>query len=735
LYQFCTAIGINLFNRVFWFPPNKFGSRCAILLLDTQKFLLYLPFKILLSQKIALLDKRFQNTLSLFKLSFTKSAIPAWIIFTTFLILTIFIYNFVRKDTLEIAETRFSFLANDTRLAIIERMTAYKQILKGGVGLFNASDSVTRDDWRLFIETLEIEEHYPGILGIGFSQYIPAENLEQHLNTVRRNGFPNYRVWPEGKREVYTSIVYLEPFNWRNQRAFGFDMYSEPVRNAAMSNALEKGVASISGRVILVQETEQDVQIGFLMYLPVYRESAIIETVEQRREAILGFVYSPFRTNDLMEGILGSQQPELNLQIFDDGKEEDDLLMFSSISAIGKKDPLFSSPQIVNMNGREWLLKITSSPNFEASVDIEKAYYALAAGIIISYLFFVISLAFINTRRIGIENHQILESTGEGIYGIDLSGNCTTINRAALNFLGYTREECIGKNMHELIHYKKIDGSPYPKIQCPILHSYITKESYVSDEEYFWKKDGTPIPVEYSSFPIFEKGKLKGIVISFTDITERKKYIDKIEENLSEKEVLLKEIHHRVKNNLQIVSSILNLQSNYITDPKAHEIFEESRNRVKSMALIHEKLYQSDNLSQLKFYDYVKDLSRNLIESYNYSTQEVSVDISIDQILVSTDNAIALGLIINELISNSLKYAFNGAPDLKKNKKIHIHLVKVENNIELAIGDNGIGFPDIDFQETDTLGLQLVNSLVDQLNGKIILNKNNGTEFIITFKS
>ncbi|MGD2247839.1 MAG: histidine kinase N-terminal 7TM domain-containing protein [Candidatus Methanofastidiosia archaeon] len=218
-------------------------------------------------------------------------------------------------------------------------------------------------------------------------------------------------------------------------------------------------------------------------------------------------------------------------------------------------------------------------------------------------------------------------------------------------------------------------------------------------------------------------------VIVLRDITDRKKAEQEIKTSLKEKEVLLQEIHHRVKNNLQIISSLLNLQSQYIKDKKYAKMFKESQNRIRSMALIHEKLYQSENLADINFGEYIKTLASSLARSYG--NIRVTLKIDVEDVPLNIDTAIPCGLIINELIVNALQHAF------PKNKKgvITVGVGTLNHEIELKVSDNGIGLPDtVDVEQKQSLGLRLVAILAeDQLNGKIRVERNNGTTFWITF--
>ena len=213
-------------------------------------------------------------------------------------------------------------------------------------------------------------------------------------------------------------------------------------------------------------------------------------------------------------------------------------------------------------------------------------------------------------------------------------------------------------------------------------------------------------------------------------IKERSKAEARLTESLGEKEILLKEIHHRVKNNLQIISSLLSLQSKYIEDEKALSNFQESQTRVRSMALIHEKLYQSADLVSIDFAEYLESLVLELARSYRLNPLSVSIDLNIAEAMFDVDTAIPCGLIVNELVTNSLKYAF---PDNRKGV-IQINLDSHGDRFTLVVKDDGIGFPEhVDWQNTESLGMQLVNTLTSQLGGSVELNDSSGTEFKITF--
>jgi two-component sensor histidine kinase len=215
------------------------------------------------------------------------------------------------------------------------------------------------------------------------------------------------------------------------------------------------------------------------------------------------------------------------------------------------------------------------------------------------------------------------------------------------------------------------------------------------------------------------------------DITQRKKAEEKVKQSLKEKEMLLKEIHHRVKNNLMVISSLLNLQSQYDKDQEVLGMIKETQSRARSMAIIHERLYQSEDLKTIDFGKYIRTLAMELSRTYRVSPDLVKLHINVEDVKLDINTSIPLGLIVNELVSNSMKHAF---PD-GRNGEIDIDFYLKDDVYSLNVCDNGIGFPeDLDFRKTESLGLQLVNTLSGQIDATVELDRSQGTDFIIKFR-
>jgi two-component sensor histidine kinase len=243
-------------------------------------------------------------------------------------------------------------------------------------------------------------------------------------------------------------------------------------------------------------------------------------------------------------------------------------------------------------------------------------------------------------------------------------------------------------------------------------------------------KDGR-IFEEYAAPMLDEKEEYYGRVIFFRDITEDRRSEENLKSSVREKEVLLQEVHHRVKNNLQVISGLLDLQSYHITDERSREIYKESQNRVITMALIHEELYQARDLAQVDYGTYIRNLANNLFASYAVDPGKVNLNIRTEEVQMVVDTAIPCGLIINELITNSFKHAF---PDGQKGEVTIIFRQRDEGRYHLEIGDDGVGMPeDLDIGKTSSLGLQLVTLLVKQLSGEMRIECDKGTRFVIDF--
>jgi signal transduction histidine kinase len=317
----------------------------------------------------------------------------AWFVLVAALVATVGLSQFSRNEFSRRHADRFTYLAERQSTLLTDRIHDYERVLRGAAGLFAASGDVTRDEWRRYIERMELDRHLPGIQGTGFAQMVPASEKAAHEAAMRAEGHATYRIRPGGEREMYSAIVYLEPFNLRNQRAFGFDMFSEPVRRAAMERARDTGQPALTGKVRLVQETNVDVQPGFLIYTPVYRNDMPTATVAQRRAAIRGFVYSPFRSSDMMQSLFRDPRRDVEVEIYEGSRAPENLIYASSPTARAARN---SIEQTIEIAGWPWVVHFRSSEEFEQRTRSHQPELILAVGVLLSLL---LAGAIINDAR------------------------------------------------------------------------------------------------------------------------------------------------------------------------------------------------------------------------------------------------------------------------------------------------------------------------------------------------
>jgi len=462
----------------------------------------------------------------------------AWAILVVGLLFTALISLWVEQASEHAAIEDFGSDCDQIALKVHERLNAYALILRGGAGLFAATGSVDRQAWRNYVETLQAKGCVPGVQGVGFAEVIAHDQLPAHIARIRGEGFPEYTVRPSGERALYTSIIYLEPFRDRNLRAFGYDMFSEPVRRAAMERACDTGEVSLSGKVVLVQETTAEVQAGTLMYVPVYRNGAPASTVEQRRAALLGWVYSPYRMKDLMLGILanGAKYDGVNLHVYDGSESSPARLLFESQSQTPVSPTRFSQQRTLDFGCRQWLLAFepVSSP-----LRYTTTWATMVGGGVLSCLIcaLAVSLVKMQSRALHIaeeltseitkhekllkasEAHlrDILDSAPMMVWEAGSDARCVFFNKPWLDFTGRTMEQELGNGWAEGVH-----PDDYQRCLDIYLGAFDARRPFQmeyrlrrADGEYRWLLD--------NGGPRFSQGSVfVGYVGSCLDITGRK---------------------------------------------------------------------------------------------------------------------------------------------------------------------------------------------------------------------
>lgn len=443
--------------------------------------------------------------------TFLKFYRPAIISSALVLGITFYLFFETNKQLQEKNKALFELQAVALTDAIKSRMMDYIQILKGVQSFIIVSDTITRDEWKGYVGGVNVKEHYPGVQGIGFSIFVPDSSKDDFEARVQQEGFPEFAIWPNNPRELYSAILFLEPFDSTNKRAFGYDMYTDSARNKAMKKAMDTGRPAISSGIILVQEIIDEVQKGLNLYLPIYKKNADTTTVESRRRNIVGFAYSPFRVHDLMAGTLGNDFNNFNIQIYDEGKKGDGGLLFSSSidNENGDSNGLFRTYQkdiSIEVAEHVWDIHVSAIPEF--GYDREVPFYLLGGGLVISFLVFLTVISFGYIRKSTYLKQAIADNAVAAIFIVNKYGFCTFMNPAAKRLTGYSFEE--------------IMLEPF----WPLLFQHNDHEQFSMSEEtsmqdlLIYHKSGKAIYINLNAKPIYEYASKKSLLIQITDITQ-----------------------------------------------------------------------------------------------------------------------------------------------------------------------------------------------------------------------
>lgn len=474
-------------------------------------------------------------------ISFLKNTWKAFALLFIGLVLTFAATTYTAKRVERRETNEFSLVCNELKTKIEARLHAHAQLLRSGSSLFMACDTVSRNEWKSFIEKSKLERNLPGVQGVGFACIIPKAQLQNHIQSIRNQGFPNYSVKPVDERDIYTSIIYLEPFEGRNLRAFGYDMFTEPVRRKAMEMACDSDMVTLSGKVQLVQENYRDVQAGNLMYAPVYQNGKLTGTMAERRQAIMGWVYSPYRMNDLMLGILGSwaslDDKGINLKVYDTDSISENSLLFDSHKH-GKvsifDQPTESVSLKIDFNGTVWSLTFSQLKADLLFYESEVLLVSIC-GIIISLLLFGLALSLMLTKtkaeqmalqltsELKLSKNKfktVADYTYDWEYWESTDYQLIYMSPSCERVSGYKPEEFIADPLllKKIIHHE--DARIFDE-HFQIAHSNGHQQELSEIKFRILKKDGTLVHIDHLCSPVYDdRGVYTGRRVSNRDITD-----------------------------------------------------------------------------------------------------------------------------------------------------------------------------------------------------------------------
>lgn len=465
----------------------------------------------------------------------------SWLVLAISLLVTYQLWKNAQSETKQALQTEFNFHVLDTTHRIELQMLEYEKMLRGVQGLYAASASVSRQEFRAYVNLLDIAKNYPGIQGLGFTLLVPKQTKDQHIAAVRRDGFPAYTISPAGERDTYSTVLYLEPFSGRNLQAFGYDNLADPARRIAMERVRDTGLCTISGKIKLAQEIDSSVQAGFLMWLPVYKNNTAINTIAARRGNFTGWVGVSFRMDNLMASIVDMNNARVDIEIYD-GEEMSDLtLMFDADHIRREKDPSGSHFQAIrqlNIAGHTWSVLISSLPGFDARLNDQKQRFILLAGIAVSILLALISGILVYSRSRAVQfaqalKHELTErkraETGirlaatvfdtvdTAVMVTDADKRIIKVNPAFTVITGYTPGEAIGNTTHMLS-----SGAHTPEFYKEMWATLKASGSWQG--EISNRRKSGEFYIEWLSINEVRdnEGQLTHYVALFSDISERK---------------------------------------------------------------------------------------------------------------------------------------------------------------------------------------------------------------------
>lgn len=720
---------------------------------------------------------------ALFIYGFKITRVSTWLFGTFFITLfvSVVMYSYVVSVSSQKLDVLFSVETSAVQDTIRDRLNIYANTLAGGVGLFNASNEVSRGEWKAYVDAISIQENYPGIQGVGYAVVVDDE--EALISSVRAEGYPEFSIYPESEQELRTSIIYLEPFDFRNQRAFGYDMFSEQNRRLAMQRARDSGLPKISGKITLLQETEQDVQAGFLMYLPVYKNGSDPETIADRRKNIEGFVYAPFRMNDFMSGIQNTFDQEIAFRMFS-GTEADleQLLYVQNESAFaGIKDESDVYSTIFYAAGQPWLIQYKLLPFFGEGVrDTLLPPFIAVVGVLVSLLSTLILYALLSSRERAFEyaeritqnlklsKDQLLEAKtqteallgglGESVVAMSVTGDIIFLNPEAERFFKVTAEEVKGKSVYNHINLINAEGVPFKKSERPIYRVVKSKKRIVEKNMYVGCGKDEYVPVVITASPVLIDGNVVGVVEVFRDVSQERA-VDKA------KSEFVSLASHQLRTPL----SAINWYSEMLMDGDAGKITKKQKEYL-------DEIYKG-NQRMIDLVNALLNVSRIDLGTFSVEPEEMDLNKTITDVLKEIEPSIEernihlsvgtkklatmiadpqlMRMIVTNLLTNAVKYTPEGgevtvhSDMVTAGEEVHGKKVK-EDSVFFSVSDTGYGIPENqkkfifsklfradNVQRRDTkgtgLGLYIVKSIIDLAHGMIWFDstEDKGTTFYV----
>lgn len=695
------------------------------------------------------------------KLQFQLNKSVLWLLqlLLLLLLLTGFIGWSMYQQSINFAKSAFNQHVDDLMQSVQLRMREHEQILLGTKGLYDASQSVAREEFHLYVKSLDIEKKYRGIQLIGFSQWIKPEQLADAINLVKADGFPQFNIRPQGERDNYTMIIYAEPFSGRNLAAFGFDMFSESVRRQAMTAAVETNQATLSSKVTLVQENQGSVQAGALLYLPIFKKNMPTATLEERWQALEGFVYAAFRMGDLMHGLLRQQQASnIEFIMFAGDAADPRQELYNSNENINVTtkltenfSPAYTQDRTVTLFGQPWLVRAFSNKEFERQHKSYSAVMALVIGTCVSLLlcltFYVLArqrqraillaekmTENVRAQHIQLKNSQerfqlAIESSSIGIWSLQFSDKHMQWDDSMYALFGLAdgKKLTTYESFLALVH-----NDDRQRVFAEIAHAIEGKLGYDTEYRILWP-DHT-IHYLASRARIIDDGEESMSMIGTCwDVSERKR-LDKA------KTEFVSTVSHELRTPLTAITGALGLAvSGALCElpDKAKQVLDIAYKNSQRLKLLINDLLDMDKLlaGKLEFHcelqPIVPLIERSVTENKSYADQ-----MQVRFVIVPTDINPTVNIEDVRFLQVMANFLSNAAKFSKPDSDVLISLASINGYARVAVTDKGVGldaeskshifekFYQADSSDTRKkggtgLGLAIAKEIVERMNGRV----------------
>ncbi|PTA51454.1 histidine kinase [Shewanella morhuae] len=644
-------------------------------------------------------------------------------------------------------EERFENNVQELTEAVSRRMLAYEQVLRGGVGLLLSSSDVTRTEWQTYVVNARLSDYYPGFQGFGYALLLKPDTLKTQVKRIQTEDYKNYQVYPEGLRDQYCTILYLEPFDWLNQMALGYDMCSEANRRKAIDNAIATGLPMVSGKVTLVQDGLDNTQAGFLMYLALYQGLATTEI--ERKQSATGLVYAAFRMDDFMQGIMGDRFSGLKLAIYENAQASADSLMFASSKVLPRQQDVFYHSHNETMGGQVWRLDISSQSRFISQSEESQGLWLQFIGctFILALFYSVLVMARNRYKESQLTSELIanekrfrlvIEASPSALLMIDKAGCITLVNTHAERLFGYARDELLGRSINMLL--PEALRNIHQQHMSQYLAQPIAKNMSMRDDLFGCCKDGSRLAIEVGLTPIhFSQG--ISILATINNVSERKRIEIQRAEHTQELERINQELDrfayiasHDLKSPLRGIEQLTSWLSEDLADNTNEDIHKYLRliqSRIHRMVLLLDGLLMFSRIGRVDN-ETVEVNSRQLIEDmFALVAPPKGFELALKGEFPQFHTVrVLLELVLRNLISNAIKHHD------QETGVITVSCELIDEYYWFSVNDDGPGISSSyhekifqmfqtlkprDEVEGSGLGLSLVKKTVESIGGKIQL--------------